>query len=249
MTLSESEIEALLYTSLDGEVIGLDEVQLLDPPPHVRIPALITLLEHADPYIAFQAAIVLAAWGVIEGMGKIEQLIDQRVHEHAEISPNRIYDYDNVYDELAYAAHLYRLTVGETPEGVRIFRKLLGLYGTCRFESRLKHALLKTQGTELLPDVRAAMERAWNAGHEYLASQLLPPLARWDPEGAEAWSLKLMNAKDPLALANVAEALAYVDTEHARTLLRRLAAHPERAIADQASDSLAKLSAASADRT
>ncbi len=241
MPLSEAEIAHLLYESDDGEVVGLDEVQLLEPPPIGRIPAVRELLEHDDPYVAFQAAVVLAAWGERTGLARIERFIDERVHETTEIAPHRIKDYDNVYDELAYAVHLFGLSGEQTDDRLRILRKLLRLYGVCAFESKLKYALLRSEMRELLGDVREALERAWESRDEYLASQLLPVLARWDPEAAWALVPRFLEARDRTAVANVAEALASIDTPESRSLLERLAADPERAVATQAQESLEQL--------
>lgn len=50
-----------------GGVIGLDEVQLLDPIPVERITKLTACLGDNDLYLAYQYGLVLAAWGVREG--------------------------------------------------------------------------------------------------------------------------------------------------------------------------------------
>jgi hypothetical protein len=63
MKLTPENIRPLLYEDAQGEVIGLDEVQLLDPIPEHRIPLLRQLMNGQDKYLAVHAAQVLAAWG------------------------------------------------------------------------------------------------------------------------------------------------------------------------------------------
>lgn len=243
MPLSKEEIYHLLYEDDQGNVIGLDEVQLLDPPPLERAPALLELLKSDDLYLVYQAAIVLAAWGEEAGLDKIEELIDMRVHIYEEIAPQRIEDYDNVYDELAYAVHLYGLT-GKRPEArERIYGKLLELYGPCWFESKLKYVLLKSDFSNLAPNVRAAIERALSLERAYLASQLLPVLARWEP--FEAWQLapRFINqpSQTPDPMANVAEALGYIKKPESEELLNHLSRHQDAAVAEEARKSLDRL--------
>jgi hypothetical protein len=60
------EKHKIMYASADGEVIGLDEVQLLDPIVE-RIAPLRALLAGPNAYDAYQAALILAAWGDARG--------------------------------------------------------------------------------------------------------------------------------------------------------------------------------------
>ncbi|OJH33465.1 hypothetical protein [Cystobacter ferrugineus] len=243
-TPTPEEIHRLLYTDEQGNEVGLDEVQLLDPPPEERIPLVREILRNPDEYRVYQAALVLAAWGDDVGLEKLEEFIDTRLHERGEFSPNRIDGEDNVYDEIAYAVHLHGLSGKRTDARERIFRKLLGLYGPCFFESKLKHALLKSDLASLAPDVHAAIERALALGHPYLASQLLPVLARWEPSLAQrliqTFSGRSSLIPDPMV--NVAEALGYIDTPESRSVLTRLSRHADEEISEQARRSLEMLS-------
>ena len=96
--MTREEYEHLLYCDETGELVGLAEVQLMDPAPVERIPAVQALLGEDDPYVAFQAAIVLAAWGDLTGLACIEQMIDSRIHERVTLCPHRLHDHDNVYE-------------------------------------------------------------------------------------------------------------------------------------------------------
>jgi|GEM_PF-1125863 len=185
------EIDHLLYEDEAGTVVGLDEVQLLDPVPTTRIGPVRALLSSPDEYLAYQAATVLTAWGDAAGLRHLEQLVDGRVDQRLTLAPHRIWGYDNVYDEMARAVACYALSSdAEWPARRRLLGKLLALYGPCFFESNLKATLLGlklTLAAELVPAVRAALARTQAQGQLYLASQLLPPLAR--VEGAAARGL------------------------------------------------------------
>lgn len=241
--LDASKLRHLLYEDEGGKVVGLDEVQLLEPVPAERIPALRTLLVGEDERLRFEAAVVLAAWGDEEGISAIEELIDGRVDARVTISPHRIYGYDNVYDELAQATHRYGLSGGNRSTIKRIYRKLLGLYGPIRFESRLKYALLREEHLtdEFYPDVVAAIERAFNSGEAYLASQLLPVAAKWRQDAAMRLIAPFVGRtrQVPDPAANVAEALKYIPSPESRAALVVLATHPDRAVAEEANESIA----------
>lgn len=207
----------LLYEDNDGTVIGLDEVQLLDPVPEDRIPAVRTLLASPDPRVVFEAAIVLAAWGDDAGIKRVEEMIDRRIDLDVTLSPHRIHGYDNVYDEIAQAVRAYGLSGGDASVRERLYRKLLYLYGPLRFESRLKGALLREEGLKdgLYSEVIAAIERALALGEPYLASQLLPVAAKWAPSEAPRLIalFSACPAQTPDPAANVAEALEYAGSE------------------------------------
>jgi hypothetical protein len=242
--MSESEIRHLLYEDESGDVVGLDEVQLLDPPPESRIEPLRRLLSSDDSYLVFQAAIVLAAWGDDAGLDKVEELVDSQIHTSGEFSPHRIDDYDNVYDDLAYAVHLYGLTEKREEDRARIYSKMLRLYGPCVFQSQLKYALLRCNFTTLTRDVFDAIRRSQELDRPYLASQLLPVLANWSPK--DGWDLIPqfigLAQQTPNPLTNVAEALRYIKTPESEQLLKRLAGDADYIVAEQAAESLSLMS-------
>ncbi|WP_223648956.1 hypothetical protein [Hymenobacter psoromatis] len=225
MALYSPEIQHLLYENDAGRVIGLDKVQLLDPVPTARLGPVRALLSSPDEYLAYQAASVLTAWGDAAGLRHLEQLIDGRVDQRLTMAPHRIWDYDNGYDEMAWAVDLYGLSPeAQRPAQLRVLGKLLALYGPCFFESNLKAALLDLAlplAAELGPAMRAALARTQEAGQLYLASQLLPPLARVDSAAARRLvdafpGLLRQAAPKPSAgeadsiRANVREALGYL---------------------------------------
>jgi hypothetical protein len=104
-----------------------------------------------------------------------------------------------------------------------LFRRLLGLYRPADFESRLKYALLRWNGLELVPDVLAAIHRAEHLCKRYLASQLLPPLARWQGAACMAVLAPFTQAKDdPNPKVNVAESIQFLNPETAKPILSTL---------------------------
>lgn len=225
MALYSPQIQHLLYEDEAGRVIGLDGVQLLDPVPTARLGPVRMLLASPDEYLAYQAASVLTAWGDAAGLRHLEQLIDGRVDQRLTLAPHRIRDYDNGYDEMARAVDLYGLSPeAQRPAQLRVLGKLLALYGPCFFESNLKAVLLGLAlplAAELGPAVHAALARTQEAGQLYLASQLLPPLARVDSAAARPLvdsfpGLLRQAAPKPSAgeadsiCANVREALGYL---------------------------------------
>lgn len=235
----DSETYHLLYQGADGDVIGLDEVQLLDPPPVDRIPRLISLLCDPADWIAYQAGLILSAWGESEGVKFLIRVVEKWPDTGRDFSPQRLHCYDNALDEIAYAAHLFRLSGGDPDLSAGLFRLLLGLYGPVEYESKLKYALLRWDGLELVADVLAAIQRAEHLNKHYLASQLLPPLARW--LGASAMPVMepfTQKKDDPDPKVNVAEALLFVSPELALPILSTLANDRDNVVSAQAQSSL-----------
>jgi len=248
MTAYPQDIRHLLYEDAVGHVVGLDEVQLLDPIPTERVASMRALLGGADLYLAYQAVLVLTAWGDPVGLGKLEEFVDARVDEKMEFAPHRISDYDNVYDELAEAVYLFGLSsVDSRDDRLRVPGKLLALYGPCFFESKLKRALLRLDLPALASDGRAALERALGLGRVHLASQLLPPLARWVGEAVRPLLAQIVaaprEARAPDPLSNVAEALGYLPGSESRRRLERYALLPNPAVSDEAHRALMRLAA------
>jgi hypothetical protein len=170
-----------LYTDEFGEVVGLDEVQLLKAELSSRMPLLISLLRQDDLYLAYQCGLILAAWGVSDGVDYLEYLVETRIDKTMEFEPHRLWGEDNIYDVIAEALELAVSVNGyDKILIVKIFKKILAIYGECYFESKLKQALINLNEPALLPNVKQAMQSA--IGHEryYQASQLLPVLAKYD---------------------------------------------------------------------
>ena len=202
------EIYDALYTDETGEVIGLDEVQLLDPIPHERTSVLINLLTGDDLYLAYQCGLVLAAWGIEQGVRYLQHLVTIRIDKVIELEPHRIWGQDNVYDIIARAFSItLRFTDYNKEEVIISLSNILSLYGECFFESKLKYALIDSDVPQLLPSIKQAMQAALNHERYYQASQLLPVLAKYDKAYAFAQveTFKQLVAKDERIRYNLEE--------------------------------------------
>lgn len=244
MLSPDSEEYRLLYTDEFGDDVGLDEVQLLDPPLEDRVQALSTMLNSSEKYLSYQATLVLSAWGKDIGLQKLEDFIKKEELSELGFSPNRITSEDNVYDELSYAVHLYGLSGGDRGNMLNLFKRLLSLYPKYFFESKLKYALLKNMFIELVPAIENAINGALANGRTYQASQLLPVITKLDSEKGWILAQKFIGLPEsvPDPAANVAEALKYCQTEASRILLKKYLSSVSPGVAEEARRSLEVLS-------
>jgi len=241
MPIYSEEIDRLLFEDDDGEEVGLGEVQLLDPSPMDRVAAVKLLLNTENLLITFDAILLLCAWGEDEGLAYVEVFVDKEMHRVAEFSPHRVYGFDNMYDDLAYAVYLYGCTVtGKVNTQNRILGKILDVYGHCQFDSQLKYALLDGDYRSLYDKVWSAIHRSLAENLHFQASQLLPVAAKWNP--LAAWSMVpyflSLDSIEPSPLLNVAEGLRYIETKESVKLLRELSANPDELVRSVAKESL-----------
>jgi hypothetical protein len=239
--IKEKEINHLLYEDEAGNVIGLDEVQLLDPIPAKRVGLLRELLDSKDLYLAYQSALILAAWEDKEGLKMVESFIDNKIHLKQEISPHRLYGYDNVYDEIAWALYL-SIDDDQNPSDyvLSLIKKVLKLYGPCDFEGSIKLCLLDIDCSKIIDDIYEAFIRALDFNKEYLASQLLPVIAKWNH--SKRWdiiqTILKANKQTPDPAHNVAQALGYINTDQSKKILLDLSKHSENTVVEEAQKSL-----------
>jgi len=200
-----------LYADEAGDIVGLDEVQLLDPIPASRIPELVPLLASTDLYLAYQAGLVLAAWGIKEGVDYLRHLVEIRIDRLVELEPHRLTGEDNVYDVLAEALRVAVLSGYDEHAIAAILQRILALYGDCYFESKLKNTLLRLNMVVLLPAIKQAMTSALEHGRYYQASQLLPVLAKYDGDYAlsQVNVFELLVVKDERIAHNLTEMREY----------------------------------------
>lgn len=243
MLLPGSEEYHLLYTDEFGDDVGLDEVQLLDPPLEERVPKLCEMLNSSNAYLSYQSALVLTAWGKDIGLNKVTQFIDTEIVSTFEFSPHRITDEDNVYDDLSYAIYLYGLSGGDRDKMLDVFKKILAIYPKYFFESKLKHGLIKTEFVELTFPIEKAIKETLSKGRVYQASQLLPVLAKLNPK--KGWemipSFTSFSRVEPDPIINVTEALKYCSSKESINLLKQYSSSDSSIIADEAKKSLSYL--------
>lgn len=240
---SKRLVESALFEDDAGTMVGLDEVQLLETHSADRVAILHAALRSQDLELRYRAALVLTAWEDDEGLDDIERLVDMRIDTKGVTVPHRLYGYNNIYDEFAYAVYLFGNANRRVPDQTRIYSKLLALYGPCDYESKLKHALLRFDCRILLPDLQQACQRAFAADKVYLASQLLPVLAKWDFDMALPLFPLFLHSSvlAPNPAVNVAEALKYVHSPSAYLLLKELVNHPDSVVADEAKHVISEL--------
>ena len=99
----------------------------------------------------------------------------------------------------------------------------------------------------LVPEMQDALKRAADLGQAYLASQMLPPLARWTGEAVRPLLERFSGPPGGRELApdprtNVAEALGYLPGLESRRQLEQMAQSPDRPIYEEARASLLRLS-------
>ncbi|ODC03111.1 hypothetical protein BFW38_05685 [Terasakiispira papahanaumokuakeensis] len=244
MLSPHSEEYKALYTDEFGDVVGLDEVQLLDPPLEERVPLLSKILNSSDHYLSYQATLILTAWGKDIGLENLEKIVNNEEVSNSDFSPNRITNEDNVYDELSYAVHLYGLSGGDRSNMLRIFKKILSIYPKYFFESKLKHSLLKNQFIELIPSVENAIKETLLNKKYYQASQLLPVLTKLDSEKGWQTVQKFiaLPKSTPDSAANIAEALKYCTNHEVLTVLQQYALSKNPGVAEEARNSLEYIS-------
>lgn len=258
-----SAANALLFTDLDGAMVGLDDVIAdgLERDYSGRYDGLRTLLEEGSPTQCLHACVMLASWGVRDGLVSImEWAADpERVPwAGAPVSFDRMFGVDDGFAQLARALH----TAGDvtlTPVGVRLrvgaTRALLRLYDRVFFDRWMQ--LLLDDDTRLARTVRPhlaqAAERAVAACRQpqafdlpTQAALLLAPLAALDDDGAASLAGQLtVVARDwPRTLVEVASALGSGTGSATRYALQRLTSSAHESVAREAQRCLERREAA-----
>jgi hypothetical protein len=178
-----TERHQLLYESPEGEVIGLDEVQLLDPIPE-RVAPLRAMLSGPDQYDAYQAALILAAWGDEAGARYLLDFVLVERPGELPVEPHRIRASDDeAPDSAAEALHLYGSASGDVHTRDEGYRRCLELFGRISFSGKLQSVLRRDHPSALLDVTREAYERTAARGDAAAAATLLPALvAMSDPD-------------------------------------------------------------------
>jgi hypothetical protein len=217
----------LLYVDPWDEEVGLHELQALARPPLERLPALRELFMGTDPTLAFEAALLLAAWGQDAAMQHLERVIEAGEQPSLlEFESANFGQYRSPLDEIAVAAHWFGIN-GNSERATRALRALLSLFEPAEFADGLSFALVRSDALELTPETVSACQRAAAAGRLEMASGLLAPLARW--HGSDALPMI-----EPFVAANSSsqtklkalQALRYVEADRARPCLERLSRDP-----------------------
>lgn len=185
----ENEIyDTLYYYSEDGEEgYDLTEVQLIGKTDENRVEKLKLLLQHKNPYISYQAMLILVAWAIPEGFVQLDRFISEKWDEKHSFEPHRIYNEDNVYDVIVDALYISTFNGKEEQELYPYVKHFLNIYGDRFFESCLKDFLLKKDCEPLLKEIEEAMKSALRNKKYYQASQLFPVIVHYDKHRFEEY--------------------------------------------------------------
>jgi len=181
----DPETSALLYADESGEIVGVDEVQLLDEVPADRIPALRALLCGDDLGTRFGSLLLLAAWGDSDGLASAEQFLSSTGNEFDGLNPHRLHDQDRTYDLIADALSLAVRVRGMDPAQVTPHaERLLDMATSQFFEHGLQRLVTAIADPALGAETDAVVRRLARDGRHREASDLLPAVAATDPVAA-----------------------------------------------------------------
>lgn len=173
--------ELLYYYNEEGyEGYDLNEVQLLEKKDSNRIEKLKHLLQNEDRYMAYQAMLILLAWGIPEGFELLDRFIAEKWDEKESFEPHRLHNQDQVYDVITNALYISTFNGKSEQELYPYIKQFLFLYGERFFESHLKDFLLKKYCGSLLKEIEKAIQNALQNKRYYQASQLFPVLVHYD---------------------------------------------------------------------
>ncbi len=170
------------YKEDDEEGYDLFNVQLLEHKDDKRIDALKNILNNEDKFIAYQAMLILVAWGIEEGFVTLNTFLKDKWYLEFEFEPHRLYNEDNVLDTIADALDIAWFSSYNKKIITEKIQLILSLYGIMFFEGKLKNILLKRDELtkNILQDVKAAFESAFEQKRYYQASQLYPVIHKHD---------------------------------------------------------------------
>lgn len=176
------EIQELLYYYHEDGYEGYDlkEVQLLEKKDSARVEGLKQLLLHNNQYIAYQAMLILLAWGIPEGFEFLNRFMNEEWDKKENFEPHRLHGEDNVYDIIAEALSIASLNGKNEQELYPYIKRILDLYGEKFFESNVKEFLLTKDCMALFREMEQATQSALENKRYYQASQLFPVMVYYN---------------------------------------------------------------------
>jgi hypothetical protein len=179
MTIEEAE--RLLYFDSDGNEV-LEVLDLTGKKPITeRTEQLICLLHHENISLRLDAAVLLTAWGIEEGVNYLENFLDRDAIEKEGKYLCRNNEDDCTYDVIGESLSIF---VDNNPEKadvvIRPLRKsLLFFYQRC-FESRMTVALESSNiSIHLVDDFKGNIDLCLQANKPGEASELLQLYTKW----------------------------------------------------------------------
>ncbi|MCU0430588.1 MAG: hypothetical protein MUF42_11520 [Cytophagaceae bacterium] len=144
----EHELYSLLYRDEEGELVGLEEVQLLDPIPVNRIPLLLNYISKEDEYVSYQIALVLTSWGQNQGLDWImEKMLNFDSKNSIDI--DRFGEADLFYEKAIESIYFYTLSGGDRVAAINSIEKALDVFFEFYVNGRFRNALFKLKPFEL----------------------------------------------------------------------------------------------------
>jgi hypothetical protein len=250
--------ESLLFTELDGTRSSVQDVIYsgLEIDYSERYPGLLRLLREGEPAHRLYACMMLAAWGVPEGLLALTTWASDP-HDAPwsgqPVTYDRLFGADAAFEMLAWSLWASGGTehaARSAPLRVEATRALLGIYHRAYFDRTM--ALLLDEDRELAAslgnEIRSAVARSIKASLAPnqafdMASQaafLLGELARLDDEEAARGAEALIEAHPDKGrcLREVAHSLCDGSGPDTRAILERLVQSPYAAVREDAQVSL-----------
>ncbi|MGG7437214.1 hypothetical protein [Chryseobacterium arthrosphaerae] len=196
------------YNEEGNEGYDLSEVQLLENIDPDRVEKLKLLLHNDDPYIAYQAMLILLAWAIPEGFKQLDQFIAEKWDEKENFEPHRLHNEDNVYDVITNALYIATFNGKTEQELYPYIKHFLNIYGDKFFESNLKDFLLKKNCRPLLKETEQAIQAALENKRYYQASQLFPVIVHYDKDSFNKYKdiFSSLISEDSRIVYNIEEA-------------------------------------------
>lgn len=240
-----TEIFNALYSDEYGDIVGLDEVMYSDPPIESRTAFLTSLLDHTDPYIAFQSAMVLSSWGKREGIDYLTILLQKFLAHPASIHESDFFYLSEYLDTIGTASRLYELSGGDSEATRNCYLLLLKLFPTYSFKGHFCDSLTNSHlTTTLFQELIDAHNKTYSEEHFFQASMLLPCIMKHFPETGEeiiAEQYAGQENVDAPEMEFVAESLYYSTSQKFDALLRELIESKNILTAEKAQKALNRL--------
>lgn len=220
------ETQQLLYADETGELVGVAEVQLMEPIPAERIPSVRALLASDDIVARFHALLVLVGWGDEGGLAHVETVLAGTTNPFDGVDTHRFGSVDLAYDRIADA-----LSTGLTFNHLDLTRvralglALLNRCGDVFYENGLERLLTALKDPSLADATETAVFRLLDNDEARQATDLLPALATVAPERAMAIVERIIESETLSSLTGlgVARTLERIDSPESIDRLRSIA--------------------------
>jgi hypothetical protein len=212
--------ESLLFTELDGTRSSVQDVIYsgLEIDYSERYPQLLRILEEGEPAHRLYSCMMLAAWGVPEGLRALTAWArepDSAPWAGQPVTYDRLFGAEAAFEMLTWAlwaSHNTEQAMRSAPLRIEATRALLGIYHLAYFDRTM--ALLldedRNLAASLQVEIREAVRRTIDAS--------LAPNQRFDMASQAAFLLSALARMDDEEAARGAEALIAAHPDKSRCL-------------------------------